>query len=123
VFYLIRERQLKRKAARWSFFDRLPPLATLDNLITRSMSVGFVFITLGVITASTWAFIESGTRWIGDARIAISFFTWGLCLVMVFLRTQSGWRGRKAAVMALSVLGFFALTWIAHSGLRSVLIR
>jgi ABC-type transport system involved in cytochrome c biogenesis permease subunit len=123
IFYLIRERQLKSKTPRGSFFDRLPPLGTLDNLISRSMGLGFVFITLGVITASTWAFIESGTRWIGEAKIAISFFTWGLCLLMVFLRVTAGWRGRKAAMMALSVLGFSALTWVAHIGLRSMLVR
>jgi hypothetical protein len=35
----------------------------------------------------------------------------------------AGWRGRKAAVMALSVLGFSMLTWAAHVGLRSDLLR
>jgi ABC-type transport system involved in cytochrome c biogenesis permease subunit len=122
IFYLIRERQLKGKKPR-SLFDRLPPLGTLDNLITRSMGIGFVFITLGVITASTWAFIESGTRWIGEAKIALSFVTWGLCLVMVFLRATAGWRGRKAALMAISVVCCSALTWVAHVGLRSMLTR
>ncbi len=123
IFYLIRERQLKRKKSSTSLFDRLPPLGTLDNLISRSMAIGFVFITLGVITASTWAFIESGTRWIAEGKIAISFFTWLLCLIMVFLRATAGWRGRKAALMAVCVLGFSALTWAAHVGLRSMLTR
>jgi ABC-type uncharacterized transport system permease subunit len=122
LFYLIREKQLKAKKTR-SLFDRLPPLGTLDELITRSMSIGFVFMTLGVITASTWAFVESGTRWITEGKIAISFFTWLLCLVMVFLRATAGWRGRKAALMAISVLGFSVLTWVAHIGLRSLLSR
>ncbi len=45
-------------------FRRLPPLGTLDKLITNAMSFGFVFITLGVIAGSTWASIESGTAWI-----------------------------------------------------------
>ena len=82
------------------------------------MGFGFVFITLGVIVGSTWAFIEFGTRWIGQAKIAISLITWLFYLVMIFLRMTAGWRGRKAAVMALSVLGFSALTWAAHVGLR-----
>jgi ABC-type transport system involved in cytochrome c biogenesis permease subunit len=120
VFYLVQERRLKaKKAAR--FFDRLPPLATLDNLITNSMGLGFVFITLGTIAGSAWAFIESGTRWIADPRIGISLFTWLFYLVMVFLRNSAGWRGRKAALMSLCVLGFAAITWAAHVGLRSVL--
>jgi ABC-type transport system involved in cytochrome c biogenesis permease subunit len=122
VFYLVQERHLKRKQPR-AFFDRLPPLGTLDNLITRSMGFAFVFITLGVVAASTWAFIESGTRWIREAKIAISFLTWGVCLVMIFLRTSAGWRGRKAALLSVFALGLSVATWAAHVGLRSLLTR
>ena len=118
IFYLVRERQLKTKTVS-RLFERLPPLGTLDNLITASMGFGFVFITLGVIVGSTWAFIEFGTRWIGQAKIAISLITWLFYLVMIFLRMTAGWRGRKAAVMALSVLGFSVLTWAAHAGLKA----
>ena len=42
------------------------------------MGFGFVFITLGVIAGSTWAFIESGTSWIGEPKIAISLVTWAV---------------------------------------------
>ncbi len=122
VFYLVQERHLKKKQP-WIFVDRLPPLATLDNLITKSMGLAFVFITLGVIAASTWAFIESGTRWIVEAKVVIAFLTWGACLVMVFLRTSAGWRGRKAALVAAVALGLGATTWAAHVGLRSLLAR
>ena len=121
LFYLVEERKLKRKSV--GGFKRLPPLGTLDNLINRSMGIGFALLTLATIAGATWAYIESGTRWIGDAKIAISFLTWGLCLVMVFLRTSAGWRGRKAAIMSLAVLGSSALTWIAHVGLRPALMR
>jgi ABC-type transport system involved in cytochrome c biogenesis permease subunit len=122
LFYLIQERQLKRKKPS-SVFDRLPPLATLDDLVTNSMGFGFAFLTLGLIAATTWAFIESGTKWMGDVKIEISFFTWGLCLIMVYLRIIAGWRGRKAALMAIAVLGSSAVTWVAHIGLRPLLMR
>ncbi len=121
VFYLVEERRLKRKAV--GLFNRLPPLGTLDDMITRSMGIGFALLTLATIAGATWAYIESGTRWIGEAKIAISFLTWALCLVMVFLRSSAGWRGRKAAIMSLAVLGCSALTWVAHVGLRPALMR
>jgi ABC-type uncharacterized transport system permease subunit len=122
IFYLIQERQIKRKSAR-GFFDRLPPLGTLDNLITQSMGLGFVLITLAVVAGSVWAFIESGASWIGEAKIAISLATWAIYLVMIFLRTSAGWRGRKAALLAITVLGCFVITWAAHIGLRPVLAQ
>ena len=108
ILYLMQERELKRKKPR-SFYHRLPPLGTLDELITRFMGVGFVLITLAVIVGSTWAFVELGTQWVAEPKIAISFLTWGIYLAMVFLRVSAGWRGRKAAVLAITALGCCAL--------------
>jgi len=121
VFYLVQERRLKSKNNP-SLFEKLPPLGTLDNLISSSLGFGFVFITLGVIFGVLWAFIELGTSWVGNASITLSFLTWALCLLMIFMRASAGWRGRKAVLMALVVLGCGALTWIAHAGLRPALI-
>jgi hypothetical protein len=42
---------------------------------------------------------------------------------MVFLRMSAGWRGRKAAVLAIAVLACSAATWAAHVGLRSLLFQ
>ncbi len=120
-FYLVQERRLKSKKTP-NLLERLPPLGTLDNVIGSSMNVGFVLITLSVIFGVIWAFIELGTSWLGNASITLSFITWGLCLLMIFMRVSAGWRGRKAATMALIVLGCSALTWIAHAGLRPVLL-
>jgi len=122
LLYLFQERELKTKKPR-KFYYRLPALGTLDDLISKSMGVGFVLMTLAVIAASTWAFIEHKTAWISQPDIAISFFTWGTYLVLVFLRTTAGWRGRKAAIMTVAVLGFSAITWIAHSRLGAMLLR
>jgi len=120
VAYLIQERRLKTKQAS-ALLERLPPLATLDNMISGSLSLGFGFITLGLVFGIMWAYLE-GTRWLGDARITLSLVTWALLLVMMLLRASAGWRGRKAAVLALSVLGCSAATWVAHAGLGARLI-
>jgi len=42
-------------------------------------------------------------------------------MAMVFLRLNAGWRGRKAAIIALVALGCSAITWAAHAQLRSLL--
>jgi ABC-type transport system involved in cytochrome c biogenesis permease subunit len=86
------------------------------------MAVGFVLMTLGVIAASTWASMYVKTEWIGQPQVVISFFTWGVYLALVCLRTTAGWRGRKAAIMTITVLGFSALTWAAHARLGALLI-
>jgi ABC-type uncharacterized transport system permease subunit len=120
VFYLIQERRLKTKQS-LAVFEKLPPLGTLDKLISRSMTFGFIFITLALIAGTIWAYVEIGTRWITEPKIVVSLATWFFFLVMVYLRVSAGWRGRKAAVMAITVLGFSALTWAAHVGLRPLI--
>lgn len=121
IFYLIQERKLKLKDLAGA--SRLPSLGVLDSLINRAMGLGFVFTTLGVLAGATWAFIESGTRWLSNSNVLIAIFTWLFYLLMVFLRANQGWRGRKTAWMALSLLGFSALTWVTHIGLRANLSR
>ena len=105
VLYLFQERELKTKKPR-KFYYRLPAAGHAGRTdFARSMAVGFVLITLAVIAGSTWAFIELKTAWISQPKIAISFFTWGVYLALVFLRVTAGWRGRKAAIMTIVVVG------------------
>jgi ABC-type transport system involved in cytochrome c biogenesis permease subunit len=122
LYYLQQERQLKRKNLTPSS-NPLPPLATLDRVITQSMNMGFVFITIGTATGVVWAFIDTGTRWILDPKIAFFLFTWAFYLVMIFLRVSAGWRGRRMAWLAVSVLLCSIVTWATHYGLRSLWLR
>jgi len=122
ILYLIREKQLKEKR-HGGMFDRLPPLGTLDSLTSRALAIGFVFITASVVAGSTWASIEAGTRWIRDPRIVISLATWVLYLLIVFLRITAGWRGRKAAILVIALVGCSVITWASHTGLRNLLSR
>ena len=122
LYYLLQENQLKNKKLP-SGSNRLPPLATLDRLITQSMNAGFVFITIATATGVIFAFIESGTHWISDPKIGFFLFTWAFYLAMIFLRTSAGWRGRRMAWLAVSVLACSVVTWATHFGLGSVLAR
>jgi ABC-type uncharacterized transport system permease subunit len=113
VFYLIQERQLKRKRS-IALLERLPPLGTLDNMISKSLGFGFVLLTVGVVTGATWAYIDTGSRWMTDPRISVALLNWVICLLMVLLRITAGWRGRKAAAMAVTIVAFSAATWAVH---------
>ncbi|MBV8551749.1 MAG: cytochrome c biogenesis protein CcsA [Acidobacteriaceae bacterium] len=119
VYYLLQERQLKRKNVMPSA-NRLPPLATLDLIISVSMNAGFVFITIATATGVIWAFIDNGTGWIANPKIAFFLFTWAFYLAMIFLRVSAGWRGRRIAWLAVSVLVCSVVTWATHMSLRSL---
>ena len=58
--------------------------------------------------------VQSGNNWIAEPKIAISLITWGFYLVMVYLRTSAGWRGRSAPWSTPS-----ARTWGARFARRA----
>ena len=115
VMYLIQEHELKSKRPR-AFYYRLPPLNKLDEVAYRTLSLGFVFVTLGVISASVYASSEWGARWIVDPKIALAFLTWVIYLAMIFSRLAAGWRGRKSAYFSIAGFCCAALSWFAGSG-------
>ena len=122
IMYLIQERELKSKKPR-AFYYRLPPLGTLDELSYKTMAVGFLLVTLGLITGAFWGFVELGTGWLGDSKIILAFITWAIYLVMIFTRWTIGWRGRRAAYFAIVGFGCAALSWIVNSGVHSFVKR
>ncbi len=122
LLYLVQERQLKTKnPSEWA--HRLPPLGTLDEIVSRSIAFGFAFVTAGMLAGTIWAFIEFGTKWVTNPSIGLSFVTWGIYLALVFFRASAGWRGRKAAVLALIALCCSAMTWAAHARLEYMLTQ
>ena len=104
IMYLIQERALKSKHAT-RFYSWLPSLQICDDLAYRSLAIGFPLITLGIITGALWAQTVWG-GWARDAKVAFSFVTWLVYLLLIFYRI-AGWRGRKAAY--LSIVGFIGV--------------
>jgi ABC-type uncharacterized transport system permease subunit len=124
VVYLLQERQLKKKQVRsFSFYRLFPPLGMLDELISRSLGAGFALITISIIIGIVWSYIEYSTGWIDNGLITTSFVTWGIYLALIFFRVGAGWRGRKAAILAIVALCCSAITWIAHLRLESRFIQ
>ncbi len=106
LMYLLLERELKRKKFGY-FFPRFPSLDSLDQLNNHCLSVGFIFLTIGIVTGSIWARQAWGTYWQWDPKETWSLITWFIYLVQLHQRFTVGWRGKRAAVMA--VIGFAAV--------------
>jgi cytochrome c-type biogenesis protein CcsB len=106
LMYLLLERELKSKKFGY-FFPRFPSLDALDQLNNHCLTAGFVFLTIGIVTGSIWARQAWGTYWQWDPKETWSLITWFVYLVQIHQRFTVGWRGKRAAVMA--VLGFVAV--------------
>jgi ABC-type uncharacterized transport system permease subunit len=100
--YVIQERLLRQKKV-GGIFQRLPPLDVLDSLSFRFVAVGFVLLTLGIVTGSFFAARGAGFAALDAARI-MGLLAWVCFAAVVGLRLLAGWRGRRAAIGTM--LGF-----------------
>jgi len=105
ILYLLQERELKSKRPT-RFHNRLPSLEVCDDLAYKSLAIGFPLITLGIISGALWAQSIWGA-WAGDLKVLLSFFTWFVYLLLIHYRLIAGWRGRKAAYLA--IVGFIGV--------------
>jgi cytochrome c-type biogenesis protein CcsB len=85
----------------------LPSSATLDRLAYRMIAFGFPIWTFGIITGAIWAESAWGRYWGWDPKETWSFITWVVFAGYLHARATSGWKGRRAAVIAL--VGFVCL--------------
>jgi len=106
VMYLAQEHQLKSKRL-GPVAKRLPSLKVLDDLNYQSLTFGFPLLTLGIITGAIWAEYAWGRYWGWDPKETWSLITWFLYAALLHQRLTVGWRGRKAAIMA--IVGFLAV--------------
>lgn len=106
IMYLLMERELKRKKL-GAIFKRLPSLDVLDDINYRCLTIGFPLLTLGIITGSIWAEYAWGSYWSWDPKEVWSLITWLLYAALLHGRMTVGWRGRKAAILA--IVGFCAV--------------
>jgi cytochrome c-type biogenesis protein CcsB len=108
IMYLIQERQIKAKKI-GSVYHRLPSLKVLDEINYRCLTWGFPLMTLGIITGSVWAQSAWGAYWNWDAKETWSLITWFVYAALLHGRLTIGWRGRKAALLA--IIGFAAVVF------------
>ncbi|MHC5903648.1 c-type cytochrome biogenesis protein CcsB [Streptomyces sp. S6] len=101
-----RERRLATAADRGSRLDgileRLPAAANLDRLSYRLNALVFPLWTFAVVAGAIWAESAWGRYWGWDPKETWSFITWVTYACYLHARSTAGWKGRKAAYLALA---------------------
>lgn len=85
----------------------LPPKNLLDEIVYRSVLVGFPLLSLGIITGAAWADHAWGSYWSWDPKETWSLVTWLVYAGFLHARLTRGWSGGQTAI--LSVIGFAAV--------------
>ncbi len=114
--YMLQEKLIKSKRI-GRFHRLLPSLETLDKINRHGLPFGFFLLTLGIITGALWAGSVWGSYWSWDPKETWSLITWFAYAAMVHQRVVLGWRGKKAAMLAIFGFGLVMFTFVGVSAL------
>lgn len=90
----------------------------LDNIGYKAISIGFPFLTLGIISGSIWANSAWGRYWAWDPKEVWSLITWFIYAVYLHLRIVHKWKGNPTAIA--SIVGFAAVIF-TYAGVNFLL--
>lgn len=106
VMYLLQERQIKRKNFGF-LYPRLPSLERLDQINHYCLLCGFPLMTVGLVAGFAYASMVWRSPWNWDPKEIFSLVTWFIYAILLHERLAVGWRGRRAAWLA--IFGFSAV--------------
>lgn len=95
--------------------QRLPALETLDRLSGRLIAGGFALMVLGVVTGMYFGFQQGIEMFILDPRLLCSFLTLIVYGAVLTARHKHGWRGRRAAWLAIAGFATIVLSFVSLS--------
>ena len=81
--------------------DVAPDAERLDELCFRLIAIAFPIWTFAVVAGAIWAQSAWGRYWGWDPKETWAFITWVVYAAYLHARVTAGWRGRRAAILAL----------------------
>ncbi|MFP3872890.1 MAG: c-type cytochrome biogenesis protein CcsB [Thiohalophilus sp.] len=92
-----------------TFVSRMPSLETLDDVMHKSIALGFAFFTVATVLGAMWAAEAWGGYWSWDPKETWALIVWLNYAAWLHLRLTKGWRGRPLAWWA--IIGLFVTTF------------
>ncbi|MDQ5941738.1 MAG: hypothetical protein QG572_551 [Pseudomonadota bacterium] len=117
VFMGYTERKLHQRSLTKSLAS-LPPLLTMEALLFRMITIGFVLLTIALGSGAMFSDEIFGRALTLDHKTLFAFVSWGIFAALLVGRHAWGWRGRTA--LRWTMAGFMALL-LAYIGSRFVL--
>ncbi len=107
LLYLVRDRADRRGGA-IGYLARLPRAAALDDFSFRVHRFAFPLWTFTILAGAVWADYAWGRFWGWDPKETWSLVTWVVYAAYLHARVTAGWKGTRAAWLAvLGVVTFW----------------
>jgi cytochrome c-type biogenesis protein CcsB len=122
ILYIVKKRAEDRGQVR-GYLARLPTSRRIDLITYRFHAFAFPLWTFTVAAGAIWAEYAWGRYWGWDPKETWALVTWVIYACYLHARSTAGWRGKKAAVIAIVGLTSFWFNFIGVnllvSGLHS----
>lgn len=122
--YLLK--RLDREGKSNIFLRLIPRADILDELNYQMVVIGFIMLTLGIITGSVWAHSAWGSYWSWDPKETWSLITWLVYAAVLHSRLVRGWKGKRIAILCFVgfscvLFTYFGVNYLAglHSYAKS----
>lgn len=120
IIFFIKKIPYAEENQMFMFFRLLPPESMVNDLIYQSIILGFIFLTMGIITGSIWAHFAWGSYWSWDPKETWAFITWLLYALMLHARQTRGWQEKHMALMTVIGFGSVLFTYLGVNLLQSM---
>ncbi|MDO5533031.1 MAG: c-type cytochrome biogenesis protein CcsB [Propionibacteriaceae bacterium] len=111
ILYLIRQRA-EEKGTLSGYLARLPHSSTLDDFSFRLHRFAFPLWTFTILAGAVWADYAWGRFWGWDPKETWSLVTWVVYAAYLHARVTAGWKGRRAAWLAVVGVATFWFNFI-----------
>lgn len=90
------------------FYKRLPSLARIEKINGFSIYTGFALLTVSLISAFIWSMKGLHSPVLKDPKVFVGIITWFIYFVLIHMRLNMGWQGRR--IIYISTIGFIFIT-------------
>nr|YP_010216885.1 cytochrome c biogenesis protein [Polygonum aviculare]UBT67450.1 cytochrome c biogenesis protein [Polygonum aviculare] len=96
-------------------FYRYQLIEQFDHWSSRVISLGFLFLTIGILSGAVWANEAWGSYWNWDPKETWAFITWTVFAIYLHIKTNINLKSENSAIVAS--LGFLII-WICYFGVN-----
>nr|QFV19801.1 cytochrome c heme attachment protein [Macrosolen bibracteolatus] len=96
-------------------FYRSQLIQQLEHWSYRVISLGFFFLSIGILSGAVWANEAWGSYWNWDPKETWAFITWIIFTIYLHIQTNPNLKGKNSAIVA--VIGFLVI-WVCYFGIN-----
>lgn len=87
----------------------------MDRWGYRTISLGFIFLTIGIISGAVWANEAWGSYWNWDPKETWAFITWTIFAIYLHTRKNKKLEDLNSSIVAS--IGFLII-WVCYLGIN-----